>query len=184
MSDIRVEVRTNVDSLDAAVIHHSFVRLVDEFAEAGGEILKATVPKGETLQLEHHSGHSPAHETADGIEAAVGVTAILDAIVERFQTGLKDFAVPGEQSAANSPIFVDRGTGIFGPSGAPIFARRSHFMKFEGEQGHDIFRQQTQGQPGQHFMLKTYAEMRGILPAMVEAFKTRLEAELRPKPLQ
>jgi hypothetical protein len=177
------EVRSNIDRLDAEVFHRCLVELIEDLAKDGGRFLKAIVPVGETAALQRHAGHTAAHDDGVVITAAVGVKAIEGAARRFFQVGTKDTPVPGEQHPGDYPIFVDRGTGEFGPTGQSIFARRANFMAFPGAEGHTIFRHKVAGQRGQHFMLKTYVEMLTLLPALSKVYAAKVSAETRPVPM-
>lgn len=178
---VAVRVESNIERLDSHLFHEMLVRLIRDIAETGEAILKSEVPEGETGALKRHVAHHGPHDEGERVVAEIGISAVMDALVAHFQTALKDMAVPGEQSASNYPLFVDRGTGIFGPAGSPIFARRAHFMQFPGQGGDMIFRHETKGQRGQHFMLKTYSSLVAIIPALIEEQKARLASDLRAR---
>lgn len=174
---------SNIDRLDAEAFHHALVDLVDNLAGYGATVLKRNVPKGETRRLEAAAGHTRTIDRGFEITAEVGIPAIEEALRQFRQVGTKDLPVPGEQDPSHYPIFVDRGTGEFGPTGSPIFARRANFMAFPGADGHTIFRHSVRGQRGQHFMLKTYTEMVSVLPAFAKAWAAQVKLETEPDPL-
>ena len=168
---------SDCDRLTARSFHHALVRLVDSLAEQGEHALQVNVPKGETERLLQAVARG---EVIDGeflITSEVGVHEISGIGIPGVTPAAKDIFSPGQQSSSMYPLFVDRGTGIFGPAHAPIHARRVGVMRWE-ENGKEIFAKETKGQEGQEFMAKTYAEMIGLLAGEVEIFKVRVHNEL------
>lgn len=51
----------------------------------------------------------------------------------------------------NYGLWVNDGTGVFGPTGSPIVPVNARVLHWVGEDG-DVFRPSVQGQPGKHFM--------------------------------
>lgn len=153
---LSTSVESNIDALSGEVLHLALVKLVDDLMRRGAEFLRGIVPK-ETGALAEHVGSKEAHEIAGIIEGRLGITEIHEA--GGYGAGLPH---PGEQQRSHSPLFVDRGTGIFGPTHSPIFARRGGPMVFESG-GHTVFAYSVKGQPGQHFMAETLAFVEAML---------------------
>jgi hypothetical protein len=50
-------------------------------------------------------------------------------------------------------LWVEEGTGVFGPRGTPITPRSAAFLVFESEEfGRRIIASEVQGQPGKHYL--------------------------------
>ncbi len=50
-------------------------------------------------------------------------------------------------------IWVEKGTGVYGPRGGRIYPKRARFMRFESNvTGGLIFAESTRGQPGKHYL--------------------------------
>ena len=153
---IEVHIRSNVDALSADRIHQALVEMVQRNVEESTEFLRVIEPK-RTGALEAHTSHTDAIESIVGqIEAKIGITPVEEA---HDTNSVARNMSPGAQDTDHYPLFVDRGTGVFGPTGSPIFARTG-VMAFEID-GHEIFTRVVQGQRGQHFMAATaaFAEM-------------------------
>jgi hypothetical protein len=170
--DVRVE--SNVDRLSARRVHEGIVELAESIGADSADFMRVIVPK-DTGRLAEHVGHSFFEDLMGRMEVRVGVRPIEDAAVKRYQTATKDLPVPGEQRAEYYPLYVDRGTGIFGETGTPIFARRAHNMRFDDAEGVTIFRHEVAGQRPAHFMLETYAAARVFVRVAEERFFTRLK---------
>lgn len=177
MADLKVEVRSNVDTLSAERLHQALVDMVKGIVVDSTRFLRAEVPK-DTGALEEHVGHSEIEDVVDLIEARIGVRSIGEAGAN---AALK--LIPGAQDSSHYPIFVDRGTGIFGPTASPIFARVGHKMVFEGREG-TVFAHSVKGQPGQHFMAATLAYANAVartdkhIKLALEEMAARAAAEL------
>lgn len=152
--DVQIRVESNIDRLSGEAIDRFLADALTSTAEEAAEFLRFIVPK-DTGEMGARVGHEAAHEEAGVISAAIGIPPIDRA--KGIMPAVKDMYSPGEQDSNEYPLFRDRGTGEHGPSHAPIFARRVSVMKWEGKEGHPIFREETQGSPGSHFMLATYA---------------------------
>jgi hypothetical protein len=151
---IEVHIRSNVDALSADRIHQALVQMVQRNVEESTEFLRAIEPK-RTGELEAHTSHTDAIEDIAGqIEAKIGITSIENA---PDTNAVARNMHPGAQDTDQYPLFVDRGTGVFGPTGSPIFARDPKgMMVFEGREG-TVFTHVVKGQHGQHFMAATAA---------------------------
>lgn len=169
--DIRVD--SNVDRLSAHAVHRMLGELITDSVEDVEEFLRFIVPKGDTERLSEAVSSHPAHETDDGQVAAVGIPPI--ETVQGVSPAVKDLFSPGEQDSDHYPLFVDRGTGIFGPAGVPITARRVHVMHFDDAEGFDIFRSEVKGQEGAHFMLASYSFMLIVLQTRIKEFNERVK---------
>lgn len=151
--EIQIRVESNIDRLSAQAIDRFFADALTSTVEEAAEFLRFIVPK-DTGEMAGHVGHDAAHGDGDFI-AAVGIPPIEQ--IKGMTPAVKDMHVPGEQDSNEYPLFRDRGTGEYGPSASPIFARRVSAMKWEGADGLPVFREETKGSPGSHFMLATYA---------------------------
>lgn len=171
--ELDIRVTSNVDRLSEHAIHRLYADLLTSTVEDTEEFLRFIVPK-DTDRMAEHVGHHPAHETGAGLAAAVGIPRI-EGAGGGVSPAVKDLFAPGEQDSEDYPLFVDRGTGIFGPAGVPIHARKVHVMHFEDQGGHDIFREEVKGQPGAHFMLASYAFARIALLAHVRDFEEHVK---------
>lgn len=169
--DVRVE--SNVDSLSEHALHRMLGDLLTGTVEDTEEFLRFIVPK-DSGRVAEEVGHRAAHETETGLEAAVGIPRI-ESASHGVSPAVKDMFVPGEQSSEDYPLYADRGTGIFGPAGVPITARRVHVMHFNDAEGFDIFRSEVKGQEGDHFMLASYAFARIVMQARVKEFEERVK---------
>lgn len=146
---VEVKVESNIDRLSETAIRRFMGDALEGTVKEAEEFLRFIVPR-DTGEMEAHVGH-----TAEDLRAAVGIPRI-DRI-SGVSPAVKDMYSPGEQDSGDYPLFRDRGTGIFGPAHEPIHARRVSVMKWEGAEGHPIFRSEVQGSEGSHFMLATYA---------------------------
>lgn len=156
--DIHVSVRSNVSALSADRLHQSLVDMVNSVVSGSEVFLRSAEPK-RTGAMEAHTSSSKATEDLVGlIEAKLGITAVEGAGSN--VAALK--SIPGAQDSSHYPIFVDRGTGVFGPTASRIFARTSRAMVFE-EDGRTIFARSVAGQHGQHFMAATEAYAQTLL---------------------
>lgn len=76
---------------------------------------------------------------------------LLRASVYSLVYAVRGVAVIGEVgSPLEYAIYVELGTGIYGPSGGMIRPRRARFLVWESKGGQVIFARQVRGQPGQH----------------------------------
>lgn len=176
MADVEVYARfeSNIEHLNAGSIRHLLRRFVEELVAEGERLLRLNVPKlsGET---ERHVDKTEVEQIDEVIRAAFGIRPI-EIENRRYQVGTKDLFTPGEQDSSNYPVFVNRGSGIFGPASVPIHSRRAHVMRFDVSEG-TIFRSEVKGQRGQEFLLKTYEELRRvILPEKAKLFAERVRA--------
>lgn len=154
---IDVEIRSNIEALSSARLHQSLMEMVQRSVEASTAFLKTIEPK-DTGALIEHTDHTDVIEDLTGlIEAKIGIKPIGDEHVPG-AGGLTQSPRFSFQPSDTSryPIFVDTGTGVFGPTGTPIFARSGHSMHFEID-GYEFFALSVLGQPGQHFMAATEA---------------------------
>lgn len=179
-----VEVRSNVDRLSASAVHRLFVDMISRTTHAGETFLKSIAPRGSTEKLARAVTSSGPHDAGDHIDAAVGIPPIADVADRMAHKPSPDFFTPSGHTAADYPLFRDRGTGMFGPAHAPIHSHTGGPMKFEGTDGNLVFARSVQGQPGGHFMLATFEEMRRVaLPADAEIFREHVQhLYLEPNP--
>lgn len=171
--ELEIHVRSNVDRLSEHAVHRMLGDLLTSTVEDTEEFLRFIVPK-DTGRMAEEVGHHGAHETDAGLEASIGIPRI-EGAGGGVSPAVKDLITPGEQDSADYPLFTDRGTGIFGPAGVPIHARKVTVMHFEDQSGHDIFREEVKGQEGHHFMLASYAFARIALQAHVREFEERVK---------
>lgn len=171
--DLDIQVESNVDRLSEHAVHRMLGELLTDTVEDVEEFLRFIVPKGDTDRLSEAVSSSAAHETDVGLEAAVGIPPI--ETVQGLSPAVKDLFQPGEQDSDDYPLYVDRGTGIFGPAGVPITARHVHVMHFDDADGFDIFRSEVKGQEGAHFMLASYAFSLIVLETRLKEFDERVK---------
>lgn len=171
--ELDIKVESNIDRLSEIAIRRFLGDALSGTVEDSEEFLRAIVPR-DTGELAAHVGHKAAEEVDGGLlRAAVGIPPIDRA--HGLTPALKDLMAPGEQNSSDYPLFRDRGTGIFGPAHAPIHARRGEVMRWEGAEGHPIFRSEVKGSEGSHFMLATYAFSKLALTAHVHEMGERIK---------
>lgn len=165
-----VGVRSNVDRLSVESVHRLFSDMIERTVRSSREFLTGAVPHGETERLAAAVDSTGPYDEVDSISAAVGIPPI-GGLEDRFtKTPSPDFFSPSGSSAADYPLFVDRGTGMFGPAHAPISSHTGGPLVWE-EDGRTIFAQHVQGQEPHHFMLATYEHMTRVsLPADAAIF--------------
>lgn len=103
----------------------------------------------------------PAHETATGaFEGIAGVEP--DITEETFHSGLGS-------DPADFPVFVEVGTGIFGPVGQPISSIPGHLMGpiFDPAVGRNIYVQTIQGQRPQRYAERSFEDLVDVAPVMI-----------------
>lgn len=105
----------------------------------------------------------PAHETVThAFEGIAGVEP--DITEETFSRGLGS-------NPADYPVFVEVGTGIFGPVGTPISSIPGHLMGpiWDTAVGREIFVQVIQGQKPQHYTEDAFHELVEQTPVVLKA---------------
>jgi hypothetical protein len=173
-----VEVRSNVDRLSASTVHRLFADMIGRVMRSGEGFLRATAPRGKSERLSRAVSSVGPHDDGDIISASVGVPPIADAPSRFAKTPSPDFFSPvaGGHGTRDYPLFVDRGTGMFGSAYAPIHSHTGGPLRFEGADGGVVFRQSVKGQPAAHFMLATFEEMRRVaLPIDAKLFEERVK---------
>lgn len=116
---------------------------------------------------EHAPGHidqlvdvSLAHEHATGaFEGAAGVEP--EITESTFHVGLGS-------DPADFPVFVEVGTGIFGPIGQPISSIPGHLMGPINDGGREIFVAVIQGQRPQHYVENAYHDLVETTPVRIQ----------------
>jgi hypothetical protein len=164
--DLEIYVRSNTDGLSARVLHDCLYNLVETELIGGETFLKALVPK-KTGSLEQHVGHSGPFDEGIEISGSVGIPMI----EKTSESGSYD------PNSSLYPLFVDKGTGIFGDKESPIFARKGEFMKLPPDGINSMFQREVKGQRGHEFMAATY----GLMKAMLEINGAKFKEELRVK---
>lgn len=53
-------------------------------------------------------------------------------------------------------IFVLKGTGVYGPTGAPIRPKTAQYLVFRGRDGGLVYAKQVKGQPAQPFLQNAF----------------------------
>lgn len=133
--------------------------LADETAFFGAERIKEHAP-GHIDQL---VGVEPATELEAGgaFEAIAGVEP--DITQETFHRGLGS-------DPADFPVFVEVGTGIFGPVGTSISTIPGHLMGpfWDPWSGRDVFTNVVRGQKPQHFTENAYHDLIRWLPGRIK----------------
>lgn len=142
--DFKFSVRTNIEALNASVLHGALVTMVRETVRAGKEFLRAD------RATHHGTGSTEKHiesEETGELSGKFGITPLVE------QDERKTY---GKYRHSQAPLFVDGGTR------ARIFAAREGGLMWNRADG--IFgRKEVRGQPGQHFVAKTYAETQLLL---------------------
>jgi hypothetical protein len=164
--EVILEVKSNTQKLSDRALHDVLVSFMRHEALMGEVALKALVPKGETFSLAREAGHKGPFDEGAEITASVGIPEIHK---------------PGETDplSAKYPIFVDKGTGIFGDTDSKIFPKTRKFMKLPPKDDFSIFHRSIKGQKGQEFMLATFSIMVGMLRINGETFKAELSEKLK-----
>lgn len=162
--DVKITIRSNTDSLSEAAVYDALVKMVGHSAEEGADFLKLVVPKGETLGLSTHAGHHGPIDDGINVKAEVGIPPILAG-------GATD------PNSMRYPMYVDKGTGIFGDTHEPIMAKREA-MKLPPDGVHSMFHKVVKGQEGQFFMEKTFEFMKESMKVNAEFFKAELKSKL------
>lgn len=160
---IQIDVETNIDSLSARAVHDCFVNLVRNELLMGEVALKALVPK-RTMDMAAHTGHKGPVDGGIEIEGSVGIPEIHK-------------SDESDPFSAKYPLFVDKGTGIFGEHGT-IFSKEKQFMYIPPERGFPGFLRSSKGQPGKEFLFATFTTMVAMLKINSDAFKAELTAKL------
>lgn len=148
---VTVEIRSNIEALSAARLHQSLVAMVRSIVEDSTAFMRSIEPK-RTGALIEHTTHTDVDDLVGLIEARLGIKPVDEA--SSFHHGSSD--------SRDYPIFVDRGTGIFGETGSPIYSKHNGPMVFE-EDGRTIFTRAVAGQEGQHFVAATEAFAEALL---------------------
>lgn len=111
-----------------------------------------------------------AHETAPGhFESSAGVEPYV--VPWEFHRGLGS-------DPADYPVYVDRGTGIYGDRHSIIYPIPGHVMGPIWYQGRQIYIKSSKGQPAQHFSDKAFADTVGWTPARIELALPELERKI------
>ena len=115
--------------------------LLNELAEDGVTFLAANVPNYSSYTLRHVDRSSVEWRAADGeYEAVVGIKA----------------------GTSLHPVYVNRGTGIYGPSGRPYqaFNVTGRMWFYSHVYGRVIGVEEVKGQRAQQFLYTTFNELR------------------------
>jgi hypothetical protein len=136
--------------------------LVDATIFFAADRLRVHAPGG----IDSLVGVDLPHELEPGrIDGTAGVEP--DITEETFMSGLGS-------DPADYPVFVDVGTGIFGPERREIFTIPGHVMGPISWQGREIFVSSFKGQKAQHYSDRAYEDTTAWLPAKVELAKRDL----------
>lgn len=137
--------------------------MVQRVVEDSTTFLRAVEPK-RTGAMEEATSHTDAVDDVVGlIEAKLGIRAIDNSAVPGLGgTTISQRFDYHPSDSSHYPIFVDAGTGVFGDTGSPIFARSGKAMHFEVD-GREIFARMVMGQHGQHFFAATEAFAQALL---------------------
>jgi hypothetical protein len=175
--ELRIEVESNTEALTAMAVHRLIKDLVDASTEKGEVLLLINTPK-DTGMMAEHVGRHPTEDFMVFIRGSFGIPPI------ELAAGRNIFSA-NEEDSALYPLFVDQGTGIHGtrggmihPGGVMVWEDRWPESEDapKGKKEGKVFRYQTEGQEGQHFMLETFQEMvRLVIPSEIETFERRLK---------
>jgi hypothetical protein len=143
---LEVTVRSNTEALSERALHESLVSTVNETLRGAETFLRADrLAHSRTGLTVAHIKRESAEDLVAIIEGKLGVTSVHE----------KDGRPTHGLQHSQAPIFVDQGTRT------PIFSTQGKTMWNRPE---GIFnRRSVRGQPGQHFMAKSYAEAQAIL---------------------
>jgi hypothetical protein len=170
--DIAIRIESTTDALTALAVHHLVGSLVDRVLDQGEDLLRVNVAEsikglyGTEVLLESHVAQHPVFSDSEGFMGSIGIPSIPE---NRRRT------TTGSSDPADYVLFKDRGTGMFGSEGHPIYGV-NHVMKFPGMDDEDVYRRSVKGQEGAEFTRRTYEEMFEALPADVEIFEREIKS--------
>lgn len=105
-------------------------------------------------------GTKPAHETITGaFEGVAGVEP--DILQENFHRGVGS-------DPADYPVFVEVGTGVFGPVGTVISSMGGRLMGPIPWEGRQIFTRVVQGQRPQLYAERSFLELVAVTPVRIK----------------
>lgn len=163
--NVEFYITSNTEKLSDLALHDTLVNFVRNEIVMGEVALKAVAPKGESLSMAREAGHKGPIDEGYEVTGYVGIPEI-------HKVGESD------PLSAKYPVFVDKGTGIFGDTHSEIFPKTRHFMKLPPKGDFSIFHRSVKGQKGQEFMAATFAVMVGMLRINGEEFKKELSTKL------
>ena len=158
------EIRSNTDRISAHAVHDAFVNLVRNELLQGEVALKALVPK-RSMDMAAHAGHKGPVDSGPIIEGSVGIPEIHK-------------SDESDPFSGKYPIFVDKGTGIFGEHGT-IYPKDKKFMYIPSERGYPGFLKSSKGQPPREFMMATFSVMVALLKVNTDIWKAEMIAKLQ-----
>lgn len=109
-----------------------------------------------------HSPAGPVHREGSSVLRKTEAIAVATAPVQEGRLKNARTASVTDQGArivwrleflANYAIFVTKGTGIYGPKGAPIRPKRGEFLVFRGRDGRLVYARQVRGQRPNPFLV-------------------------------
>lgn len=162
-----VAIRSNTDAISGRAVHDSLVNMLRDELLMGEAFLAGIVPK-RSGDMAEHVGHRGPDDAGEIIDGSVGIPEIHK-------------SDESDPFSAKYPLFVDKGTGIFGEHGT-IFPKEKHFMYLPPERGggteYPRFLSSSEGQAPRGFMLETFAFMSAWLKVNGEIWKSELAAKL------
>ncbi len=134
MLQVTILTQESADSI-LEQIHNSAKEFVEDAADVAYRSFQRHAPVGLTGRTHEaiFKTRATISETG-GYEASAGVSEVEGASDPRY------------------PLYVHEGTGIFGPSKAPIFATHGNVMVFEKEGEGAVFTRWVQGQEAQPYL--------------------------------
>lgn len=159
-----VAIESNTDRLSGRVVHDALVNLVKNELRVGEDAMKALVPKFEG-DMAAHVSHKGPFDSGLEVEGSVGIPEI-------HKAGESD------PESAKYPIFVSKGTGIFGDHGT-IFPKAKQFMYIPPDRGYPGFLRSSKGQKGNDFLAATYAVMVAMLQINGEIWKAEITNKMK-----
>lgn len=146
---IWVEIENENEVLIGLDVYHEVMRirmgdLVHELAQDGATFLAKNVPNSPP----YSSGYTSSHVDRTSVD---------------WDAGTEEFSATVGIKAGTSyhPVYVNRGTGVFGPFiKQPYTARNGQLMWFYASRiGERIGRRSVRGQRAQHFLYTTFREL-------------------------
>ena len=146
-------------------IRHAMDELLNEAARIGEHSATLYAPE-QSRRLKRAITSTRARETATGAsEARVGVSEI--------RAGAGGRLGPMREGENNYPLFVEQGTGLFGPLHRRITAKRRGAMVFMGRTGLVVTRS-TRGQRPQRYMRHAFDDVAAYIPQRIGTMVDRI----------
>lgn len=152
-----------------AYLHHGdemvermLIDVTGDIAEHAADEIRTTAPGRIKELVSHDDPHVP---TPGVVVAEAGVEP--EITEETLGRGMRS-------DPADFPVYVEKGTGIYGEYARPIVMLPGIVMVFEYH-GHKIFTPYIAGQRGQHYTEHAYEATLGWIPSRLERAKLPME---------